>query len=86
MYLNHNTAQRKGIIDPVADSQTTSSISFVARKAGGLFEAGRLSFRPPSDKRCAVVVYHRIYDDLTVLLPSFRLPGKGRQAVVGYER
>ncbi|GGG58054.1 hypothetical protein GCM10011403_14210 [Pseudohongiella nitratireducens] len=25
-----STAQRKGIIDPVADSQTTSSISFVA--------------------------------------------------------
>ena len=45
-------------------------------KAGGLSEADRLSFRPPSDMRYAVVVCHRIYDALTALLPSFRLLGK----------
>jgi len=33
-------------------------------KAGGLFKAVRLSFRPPSVTRCAVAVSHLIHDVL----------------------
>ena len=52
-------------------------------KAGGLSEAARLSFRPPSAARCAVVACYLSYETLPDLHPSFRLPGEGRKAVVG---
>ncbi|WP_339868462.1 hypothetical protein [Pseudohongiella nitratireducens] len=32
-------------------------------KAGGLFEAARLIFRPPSAARCAVVACYLSYED-----------------------
>jgi len=43
-------------------------------KAGGLFEAFRLSFRTPRDARCAVVVCHGMHDVLTARLKLTEAP------------